>query len=124
FLAYYPLLRYEKKPDRCSLYMASLERSWQIERPERCPLWNVIYGVLTGSACDLDAAAMALPEIPLDLRHWNVHNSDRPDVEHDSERGRFGEAQSRSALPAGERPMMKWNGNPYRLDGGDGGRTE
>jgi len=27
-------------------------------------------------------------------------------------------------LPASERPMMKWNGNPYRLDGGDGGRTE
>jgi hypothetical protein len=27
-------------------------------------------------------------------------------------------------LPAGERPLIKWNGNPYRLDGGDGGRTE
>ena len=27
-------------------------------------------------------------------------------------------------LPAAERPMTKWNGNPYRLDGGDGGRTE
>ena len=27
-------------------------------------------------------------------------------------------------LPAQERPLIKWNGNPYRLDGGNGGRTE
>jgi len=65
-----------------------------------------------------------LREIPLDLRHWDVRNSHRPDVALDPDAGRFREAQSREALPAGERPMMKWNGNPYRLDGGDGGRTE
>jgi hypothetical protein len=58
------------------------------------------------------------------LRHWDVRNSDRPDVEMDAEAGRFGEQQSRRVLPAGERPLIKWNGNPYRLDGGDGGRTE
>ncbi|MCU1272965.1 MAG: hypothetical protein JWO48_396, partial [Bryobacterales bacterium] len=23
-----------------------------------------------------------------------------------------------------ERPVMKWNGNPFRIDGGNGGRTE
>jgi hypothetical protein len=124
FLSYYPLLRCEKDPQRRALYLASLERSWQIERPERCPLWNTIYGALTGAPCDLEAAAATLHEIPLDLRHWNVRNSDRPDVERDPEAGRFREAQSRRVLPAGERPMMKWNGNPYRLDGGDGGRTE
>jgi hypothetical protein len=124
FLSYYPLLRYETDPHRRALYRASLERSWQIERPERCPLWNVIYGALTGRPCELDAAAETLREIPPDLRHWTMRNSQRPDVEVDSEAGRFGEAQSRRVLPASERPVMKWNGNPYRLDGGDGGRTE
>jgi hypothetical protein len=27
-------------------------------------------------------------------------------------------------LPYDELPIMKWNGNPYRLDGGNGGRSE
>jgi hypothetical protein len=129
FLSYYPLLIGELDAHRRALYQASLERSWQIERPERCPLWNIIYGALsldhlTGEACDLEAAVRTLVEIPLDLRHWGVRNSHRPDVVLDAEAGRFGEKQSRRGLPAGERPMMKWNGNPYRLDGGDGGRTE
>ena len=70
FLSYYPLLRYEEEPHRRALYRASLERSWQIERPERCPLWNVIYGALTGRPCELDAAVETLREIPSDLRHW------------------------------------------------------
>ena len=46
FLSYYPLLRYERDPHLRALYLSSLERSWQIERPERCSLWNVIYGAL------------------------------------------------------------------------------
>lgn len=75
-------------------------------------------------ALDEEAAVETLQEIPSDLRHWTVQNSQRPDVEIDAEAGRFGEAQSRRVLPAYERPLMKWNGNPYRLDGGDGGRTE
>jgi hypothetical protein len=124
FLSYYPLLRYEEEPGRRALFRASLDRSWQIERPERCPLWNVIYGALTEDPADLEAAALTLREIPLDLRHWDVRNSQRPDVELDSEAGRFGERQSRRVLPAGERPLIKWNGNPYRLDGGDASRTE
>jgi hypothetical protein len=124
FLSYYPLLRYETEPHRRALYLASLERSWQIEQPERCPLWNVIYGALTSQPCDLGAASATLREIPLDLRHWEVRNSQRPDVEIDPDSGRFKELQARTPLPADECPMMKWNGNPYRLDGGDGGRME
>jgi hypothetical protein len=27
-------------------------------------------------------------------------------------------------LPYDELPIGRWNGNPYRLDGGDGGRSE
>lgn len=124
FLAYYPLLRYEGREELRRLYRLSLERSWQIERPERSPFFNFIYGALTGAPCDAEAAVETLREIPLDLVHWTVTNSGRPDVLRHAERGRFGEEQSAVVLPAGERPMMKWNGNPYRLDGGDGGRTE
>jgi hypothetical protein len=124
FLAYYPLLCYEAEPLRRQIYLRSLRRSWEIERPERSPFFNFIYGALTGEACDAEAAVETLREIPLDLVHWDVCNSGRPDVPRHPDRGRFGEEQSAIVLPAGERPLIKWNGNPYRLDGGDGGRTE
>jgi hypothetical protein len=124
FLAYYPLLHYEQDPGLRAIYLASLRKSWEIERPERSPFFNVIYGALTGEPCDAEAAAETLREVPLDLVHWDVKNSHRPDVPRHPDRGRFGEEQSRLPLPFGERPIMKWNGNPYRLDGGDGGRTE
>jgi hypothetical protein len=124
FLAYYPLLCYETDPGLRQIYLRSLRRSWEIERPERSPFFNFIYGALTGEPCDAEAAVETLQEIPLDLVHWDVRNSGRPDVPRHPDRGRFGEEQSAVVLPAAERPLMKWNGNPYRLDGGDGGRTE
>ena len=45
FLSYYPLLQYETDPKLRAVYQESLERAWQIERPERNPLWNFIYAV-------------------------------------------------------------------------------
>ena len=121
FVAYYPLLLYEEDPDLRAIYLLSLERSWQIERPEACPLWNFIYGAVTGRPCDAERAVQTLREIPMDLRNWRMLNSHRDDIALDLRAGRFGERQSVSVLPAGERGVMKWNGNPYRIDtGGDG----
>ena len=37
-------LKYEKDPDLQSIYLLGFERSWQIIRPERNPLWNFAYG--------------------------------------------------------------------------------
>jgi len=124
FLAYYTLLTYENDPDLRALYLLSLERSWQYERPEHCPLWNFIYGALTGNHCDVEEAILTLEQIPMDLITWTMRNSHRADIPLDESSGRFGEPQSVAAIPADERPVMKWNGNPYRLDGGNGGRSE
>ena len=124
FLSYYPLLKYEDDPALRSVYLESLERAWQVEAPERNPLWNLIYGVSTKKPCDLDAAVRTLREIPLDLIDWSVKNSHRADVELDFMSGRFGELQSVHVLPYDELPALKWNGNPYRLDDGGGGHSE
>lgn len=124
FLCYYPLLRYETNPDLRHLYLLSLERSWQIERPERNPLWNFIYGSLTGNPCDVENAARTLGEIPLDLVKWPVRNSHRNDIICAPKTGRFGEVQCIDPLPADERAGEKWNSNPYRLDGGGDGTSE
>jgi hypothetical protein len=124
FLAYYTLLTYEDDPDLRSLYLLSLERSWQYERPEHCPLWNFIYGALTGNHCDAEEAVLTLEQIPMDLITWTMRNSHRTDIRHSAGPGRFEEPQSMIAIPADERPVMKWNGNPYRLDGGNDGRSK
>ncbi len=126
FLSFYPLLRYEKDPVLVPIYREGLERSWQIERAERNPLWNFIYGAGTSSKeFDLLESMATLQEIPLDLISWTVTNSHRLDVELDAAADRFGRRQSAlTVLPYDELPMMKWNGNPYRLDGGNGGRSE
>jgi len=125
FLSYYPLLRYETDPALLEVYKQSLERSWKIERPERNPLWNVIYAVGSGAAeYDREASVRTLREIPMDLVEWSVRNSHRLDVPVDTLSDRFERRQALIVLPYDELPMSKWNGNPYRLDGGKGGRSE
>ncbi len=125
FLSYYPLLNYETDPKLREVYIQSLDRSWQVERPERNPLWNFIYAVGSGNRdFDREEALRTLREIPMDLISWSVTNSHRPDVPMDTLADRFGRKQALIVLPYDELPMSKWNGNPYRIDGGNGGRSE
>jgi hypothetical protein len=125
FLSYYPLLRYESDAALLDVYRQSLDRSWQIERPERNPLWNVIYAVGAASAdFDREATVATLRAIPMDLITWTVRNSDRQDVVVDPLSDRFKRRQALTVLPHDELPMLKWNANPYTLDGGNGGRSE
>jgi hypothetical protein len=125
FLSFYPLLRYETDAALLEVYKQSLERSWQIERPERNPLWNVIYAAGTGAReFDRAESLRTLQEIPMDTIGWTVTNSQRQDVPLDPLNDRFGRKQALVVLPYDELPMSKWNGNPYMLDGGNGGRSE
>jgi hypothetical protein len=125
FLSYYPLLQYETDAELRKVYAQSLERAWQIERPERNPLWNFIYATGSGSK-DFDRAESirTLREIPLDQITWTVTNSGRLDVPVDTLADRQGRRQSLIVLPYDQLPTSKWNGNPYALDGGNGGRSE
>jgi hypothetical protein len=125
FLSYYPLLSYEKDPKLLEVYKDSLARSWQIERPERNPLWNFIYAAGTGSKdFDKPESVRTLHEIPMDQIEWLVKNSHRLDITLDPLADRFGQRQSLIVLPYDELPMAKWNGNPYNLDGHGNGHSE
>ena len=44
FLSYYPLMVIEREAALRQKYLASIKRSWMFERPERSPLFNLIYG--------------------------------------------------------------------------------
>ena len=125
FLSYYPLLLYEKKAELLEVYRQSLERSWQIERQERNPLWNFIYAAGTGAKeFDRAESLRTLQQIPMDQVQWSVRNSHRLDVPIDPAPDRQKRRQGLIVLPYDELPMSKWNGNPYNLDGGNGGRSE
>lgn len=126
FLSYYPLLKYEKDPELLKYYHASLRRSYKIEEPEKIPLWNFIYGAVMpeGTSWDIDGAIETLQLISLNLVRWEHYNSHRDDVKIKWTRGRFKELESTIPVPPDERVVMKWNGNPYRLDGGGNGRSE
>ncbi len=104
----------------------ALENFWDRRiRSEENPLWNYIYAAGTGAKDYAAADALrALERIPLDTVSWTVKNSQRADLPIVPARGRFGEKQAGCAIPPNERRVMKWNGNPFALDGGDDGRSE
>jgi hypothetical protein len=121
FLPYYGLLIRETDEELRRFYLYSIERSWQIERPERSPFLNYIYGGATGRPCDAAQAAATLREMPMDMRAWAVVNSDRRDFEYADYLTRFRKKQAKTVFAWYERRLMRWNGNPYQLDeGGDG----
>ncbi|HEY3128234.1 MAG TPA: hypothetical protein VGL91_02135 [Acidobacteriota bacterium] len=72
----------------------------------------------------ISEAIQTLQQIPMDLITWDVTNSHRLDIVLDPNLDRFHRQQSLLVLSPDERPLMKWNGNPYALDGGNGGRSE
>ncbi len=134
-LSFYPFFRYKKDNPVATFWGAGLRKKpplhlaldqwWANCRRERNPLWTYIY--LTGepkAKVDLDGALATLERIPMDLISWKVKNSDRQDVVMEKDLDRASERQARTWLPPDERPVMKWNGNPFVVDGGNGGLSE
>lgn len=124
-LAYYPLIKYEKNPELLEMYKKSLKRSWDIDKPEHNPWYNFTYCAFMDGDCDIANSVATLVEIPLDQREWQTKNSHRLDCGFEKGLyGRFGELECDHALPYDERAFLRWNGNPYRVDGGGDGNEE
>jgi hypothetical protein len=124
-LSYYPLFLYEKDSALLRVYREGLEQWWVNEQRESNPLWTFIYAVCNpGKPAPLEDAARTLYRIPMDLIDWSVKNSHRRDVPLDGSQERFGRPQTTRLLAPDERSIMKWNSNPFRLDGGGAGRGE
>ena len=124
-LSFYPLLRYEKDERLLSFYRSALDQWWKNIQRERNPLWIFIHALgRAATTAQFQDAIWTLNRIPMDLVEWTVINSKRPDVPLDGGPDRFKEPQSALLLPPDERPVSKWNGNPFRIDGGNGGAGE
>src|SRR5208282_3089080 len=73
---------------------------------------------------DMASAVRTLYRMPVDTVEWTVKNSDRDGIAMDSATDRFQRRQATVLLPPDERPVMKWNSNPFDIDGGSDGRGE
>jgi hypothetical protein len=60
-------------------------------------------------------------EVPQDLIEWTVKNSAREDLG-EVNANRFRRTSSTRVLLVAERRLMRWNGDPYQLDGGSDGQ--
>lgn len=127
YLSYDPLLRYEKDPKLREIYLDSLRFTWSQIRSDMNPLWNYISaasgaGPMTPEI--REESQRTLERIPVDVIEWGVKNSHRLDVKFRTDADRFSRTQLTEALAPDERPVSKWNGNPYHPDGGGNGTGE
>ena len=122
FLSYWNLYKYAFSEELREKYRQAIKEHWEIERPEKNPLWNLIYAMTGAAEFDLEQTIWGLKEFPLDMIGWSVSNSHRKDLEF-VERN-FRNQTTQTVLPPDERPMSKYNGNAFRLDGGSGGNNE
>lgn len=117
FLTSIPLLKYETDPDLRLCYIIGMKDHWEYERIEANPVWNIIYGGLTGECCDIDNAVRTLKEMPYDMVETIVVNSVRNDLEWTDEPLEYGyEPQLVKPLPYDERPAMRFSANHFTAD--------
>jgi hypothetical protein len=128
-LPLYCLFLYEKDPHLLdTYYRPALDQWWENAGREDNPLWTFIY--ITGrptapaNPALLRRALRTLYRTPMDTIHWTVKNSHRQDLIWEAEIERHGRRQVKNLLPPDERPVMKWNANPFVVDANSGGMGE
>jgi hypothetical protein len=125
-LSFYNLFRYETDGELLDrYYRPALNQWWENIAREENPLWTFIYALAQANApADMASAVRTLYRMPADTVEWTVRNSNRKEVIMDAAADRFQRRQATVLLPPDERPVMKWNSNPFDIDGGSDGRGE
>lgn len=121
FESYNTLLRYTKDPKLRSIYLRSLERTWEIKRMEHIPWFNFSYGAITGNDCDLEQSVKHLREWTLDCRDYNYRNSLRDDLY--MEQGYISYEGGLRAFSPRETCVQKGSRNATFPDGGTNGNV-
>lgn len=118
FQSYYTLMRYASEPSLRSVYLRSLNRSWEVLRMEHEPWFNFTYGAITGSDCELPQAVKAMREEVLDLTDYSYNNSSRDDLYMEP-----GYTSYAGAIRAISPRENSFGARTTSLDGGSGGRV-
>lgn len=122
FLTYYTLYHASGDDEgrlECETIVAD---HWEIERPEKNALWNVISYACCGRI-DRDATVWWLREFNLDRRDWKMTNSHRNDLSYRPVQlsENFRQQLTDELLTQGEMRIMRHNANGFDLDGGSAG---
>ncbi len=80
FWSYYTLFRYTDEPLLKSVYLRSIERTWEIKRMEHIPFFNFTYGAISGNNCEIEKAVNYLREWKLECVEYNYTNLHRADL--------------------------------------------
>jgi hypothetical protein len=124
-LSFYPWMRQERDPQLRAALEKAFAAWWKNISREKNPLWNTIREVLFQPDLQLRRDSLStLERIPLDLIAWRIENSWRQELPRVPQPDRHGRPETTLLLAPDERAVMKWNGNPFVLDGGNGGRSE
>ncbi len=120
FVGYWGLFKYAFNDTLKAKYKKAIIDHWEIERPEKEGLWNIITALTGTPEFDLDEAVWYLREHPMDLITWDIENSHRKDLEMIAPN--FREQTTREVLPPDERRIQRHNANMFQLDkvGGEG----
>jgi hypothetical protein len=121
WLAYHPLLTYERDPKLRSIYRRGLERSWEVKRVENMVWFNYIYGALTGNDMDNERCLKNLREWPLDCQNYTYANSHRSDLR--VPRGYVNYVSDWKCMSARDIGPARWDHDFMQLDGGNGGKS-
>ena len=119
FRSYYTLLRYEDNPSLRSVYLRSLERTWEVKRMEHISWFNFAYGAITGNDCDVEKSVKHLRAWTLDCVEHNFRNSHRDDLFIES--GYTSYEGGKKSLSPREISVKRGSRNATVLDGGVSG---
>jgi len=117
FLTYWVLHKYPFNDSLKKKYEWVARDHWEIEKPEKDGLWNLITYGISGDI-DLNSTLWYLREYTPDLDRYSTKNSHRKDLVRIP--ANFREQITQELLTSGERPMIRHNTNPFALDCNDG----
>lgn len=121
FLTYWVLYHYAFDDTLKQEYAKMIHDHWEIEKPERNALWNLLtYG--TSGDIDLESTLWYLQGFPKDCNRYVVKNSHRKDLEFlpKDVHKNFREQTTTELIPKNERTLNRHNNNEFLIDGGRG----
>ena len=114
FLTIPAFVNYSFTEEQKQKHFEASRSHWEIERSEKSPVWNFLYGLTGGTDYDLEESIWWLQEFPLDLVSWNIDNSKRNDLE--KIEPNFRHQTYKEVLPPDEQPVHEVCLRPFKLD--------
>ena len=123
FLGYWCLYPYALNNELKAKYAEAIRDHWQMERPEKDPLWNFTYAMTGAKDFDLEPSVNWLQRHPIDFVSWRIENSQRKDIELIP--ANFRHQLTNEVISSAEGAVYKHNSNRFALDSyGNGNSVE